>query len=300
MPLDKPTLQSKTPDKNASQQSVGVRNIYYGEVMSVEDLTDGGRIKVKILGLDNKITSVDDLPYCYPLIPKHFHIYPQIGEMVRIFIEDVKYPQRGRFWMGSIISQPQKIGFDSVYTALSTTNMGMVNPEKSPSSYPDAAGVFPEKTDIALIGRNNTDVILRDNQLELRAGKHENDDILKLNTLNPATITLTYEVKKDSDVNNEYYSNTIIASDKIALISHDGTPQFKAARLKDSDRERIYKEGHPIARGDIIVQIMEIFRKALLGHIHPYSGVAVDRNSVISELEKIDFESILQRNIVIN
>lgn len=297
MPYNKHDIQTSDPYKKVTQQSNNIKNIYYGEVVDNNDPTDGGRIRVKILGLDNKITDNNELPHCYPMLPKFLHVYPQVGEMVRIYIEDIRYPQRGRFWMGSIISQPQKMGYDSIYTALSTTNMGLTNPEKAPSTFPDAEGVFPKKTDIGIIGRNNTDIILSEGQVELRAGKHENDDILKLNTRNPASVSLNYERKEDSE---DFYSNTIISSDKIAIISHNGNPQFKAARLTPDDRRRIYNQGHPIARGDLIVSILEIFRKALIGHIHPYSAVPVDKNSVIEELEKIDFDSILQRNIVIN
>ena len=180
MPFDKPIIQaSNSPYRNDNSNTKVTRTIYYGEVISIDDDTDGGRIKVRIQGLDTRLTN-DNLPWSYPLIPKFFHIYPQIGEMVRVFIEDIKYPERSRFWIGSIISQPQKIGFDSIYTALSTTNMGLTIPEPAPSTYPDATGVFPLKTDVAIIGKVNTDVILRINELHLRAGKHENDNILKV------------------------------------------------------------------------------------------------------------------------
>ena len=121
MPFDKPIIQaSNSPYRNDNSNTKVTRTIYYGEVISIDDDTDGGRIKVRIQGLDTRLTN-DNLPWSYPLIPKFFHIYPQIGEMVRVFIEDIKYPERSRYWEGPVISQPQKIGFDSIYTALSTT-----------------------------------------------------------------------------------------------------------------------------------------------------------------------------------
>ena len=181
MPLDKPILQTSNPYKSITDTVSITRTIYYGEVISIDDSTDGGRIQVKIQGFDNR-TANADLPWCYPLLPKFFHVYPQIGEFVRIFIEDIKYPERSRFWLGSIISQPQKIGFDSIYTALSTTNMALTTPEPAPVTYPDAEGIYPLKTDVAIVGKINTDVILRINEVHLRAGKHENDNVLKLNT----------------------------------------------------------------------------------------------------------------------
>lgn len=295
MSFDKPIIQTSNPYKRDYDYSTS-RSIYYGEVMSVDDSTEGGRIQVKIPDLDNR-TDIADLPWCYPMLPKFFHIYPQVGEMVRVFIEDIRFPQRSRFWMGSVISQLQKIGFDSVYTALATTNIGLTNPEPALSTYPDAEGVFPLKTDVGLIGKVNTDVILRINEVHIRAGKHENDNILKLNTKNPAQISLVYETKDDSD---EYYSNAVMMADKIAIISHGGNPRFKAAKLKPEDRKRIFEEGHPIARADVLAEALEIIRKAIIGHLHGYSGLPADKNSIIKDLESINFEAILQKNIVTN
>jgi len=295
MSFDKPILQTSNPYKKEGDYST-TRTIYYGEVISIDDATEGGRIKVKIADLDNR-TALSDLPWCYPMLPKFFHIYPQVGEIVRVFIEDIRFPQRSRFWMGSVVSQMQKIGFDSVYTALSTTNIGLTNPEPAPSTYPDADGVFPLMNDVALVGKINTDVILRINEVHIRAGKHENDNILKLNTKNPAQISLVYETKDDTD---EYYSNAIMMADKIAIISHSGNPQFKAARLKPEDRKRIFDEGHPIARADVLAEALEIIRRAVINHIHGYSGLPADKNSIIKDLESINFEAILQNNIVTN
>ncbi len=296
MSYNKPILQKSNPYKPEGQTSVITRSIYYGEVVSIDDPTDGGRIRVRIAGFDNK-TANADLPWCYPLMPKFFHIYPQVGEMVRIFIEDTKYVERGRFWLGSIISQPHKIGFDSIYTSLSTTNMALTVPEPAPSTYPDADGIYPLKTDVAIVGKINTDVILRINEVHIRAGKHENGNVLKLNTKNPAQISLVYEQEKNTE---EFYSNTIITSDKIALISHSGIPQFKAARLESKDRERIFEQGHPIPRGDVLVEALNIMRRAIINHIHGYSNLPADKNAIINDLENINFEGILQKNIVTN
>jgi len=293
--LDKQVIQTSKSNYIDSSYVV-TKTIYYGEVISIDDDTDGGRIKVRIDGLDNKINN-SDLSWCYPILPKFFHVYPQIGEMVRIILEDIKYPYKSRYWLGSVISQPHKIGFDSTFTSLSTTNYALTIPDKAPSTYPDAKGVFPLKTDVAIIGKVNTDVILRINEVHIRAGKHENDDILKLNTKNPATISMVFEQVGD---NKDYQSSTVIMSDKIAILSHNGNPQFKSAKVESKDRERIFAEGHPIARGDVLVEVLNIMRNAIIGHIHGYSNLPADKNAIINDLEKINLDAILQKNIVIN
>jgi hypothetical protein len=310
--FDKPFIQTTIGEKQLHTGIIRKRTIFYGEVVTIEDETDGGRIKVRIPELDNRVDDID-LPWCYPQLPKFFHVYPQVGEVVRISLEDRKFPERSRFWMGSIISQPQKIGFDSKYTALSTTNLAVTPPDKAPSTYPDADGVYPTKADIAIVGKVNTDVILRVNEVHLRAGKHENNDVLKLNTTNPAHISMIYEPKPGASTpgrpslgittsvsNEDYYSNTIIMSDKLALITHSGDPKFKSARLTPEDRERIFEKGHPMARADVIVEALEVIRQALVNHIHGYSGIEADKNAVITKLEELQFEQIMQKNIVIN
>jgi hypothetical protein len=312
MGFDKPFIQTTNPNRQLHTGIVRKRTIFYGEVVSIEDETDGGRIKVRIPELDNLVDDAN-LPWSYPQLPKFFHVYPQVGEVVRISLEDRKFPERSRFWMGSIISQPQRIGFDTKYTALSTTNLALTPPDKAPSTYPDADGVYPTKADVAIVGKVNTDVILRVNELHLRAGKHENDDVLKLNTTNPAHISMVYEPKPNSSTpgrpslgittsvsNEQFYSNTIIMSDKLALITHSGDPKFKSARLTPEDRERIFDKGHPMARADVIVEALEVIRLALLNHIHGYSGIEADKTAIITKLEELQFEQIMKKDIVIN
>jgi hypothetical protein len=289
-------IQAGNPLRNDINKKDATRTIFYGEVIDIVDETQGGRIKVRILDIDNA-TSNNNLPWAYPMLPKFFHIYPKVGEMVRIFFEDVRYTERGRFWMGSIISQPQKIDFDSFYTALSTTNMAISAPEKAPYTFPDAVGVYPNIEDVAIVGRVNTDIILRVNDLEIRAGQHEPDDLLKLNKKNPASIRLTFDKIEESE---NYISTNVIMADRIGIVSHDGTPKLKAALLNAVDRNKIFEQGHPIPRGDVLVEILKIFRDALVQHIHGYSGLPADVTNAITNLQNINFEGMLQKNIVIN
>ena len=294
--FDKPILQTTNAYKQEGSMIPVTRTIYYGEVVDIVDPTDGGRIKVKIPDLDNK-TGNAELPWCYPMIPKFFHIFPKIGEYVRVFIEDIKYPQRSRYWEGPVISQLQKIEKDTIYTALSTTNMGLTLPLPAISTFPDAVGIYPSLEDIAILGRVNTDITLKVNEVQIRAGQHENGSVFKLNVQNPATFNMVFEPNQSQ---TSYYSNSILQSDKIAIISHDGKPQFKAARLTAEDRAEIFDKGHPIPRGDVLVEALNIIRNALIQHIHGYSGLPADKTAIINSLESLNFDGMLQKNIVIN
>jgi hypothetical protein len=290
MPFDKHYLhQSNAYGKNTNKENP-VRNIYYGEVVSVDDNVGGRRLKVRIPDFDNK-TPDDQLPYSYPIMPMFFWHVPQKGEMVRIFIEDTRFPQRGRHWMGSIISQPQKVGYDGYFTALSTTNVALTAPEAPVSSYPSAKDVFPEISHVALLGRDNTDIILKPKQVLIRAGKHTINNVLELNKKNPAFIQLDFTPTG---------SSAITMADKIAFISHEGEPKLKAFGIEEKERSKIFSETHPLGRADLIVQAMEVMRDAIVSHLHPYNGMAPDPSGKITELQKIDFTKIMQQNIRIN
>jgi len=162
---------------------------------------------------------------------------------------------------------------------------------------PNTTGVFPEIDDVGIIGRVNTDIILKKNQVIIRAGKHMNGDINTLNTKNPSSLTMTFEPIINS---SDYYSNSILVSDKIALLSHNGNPNFKSTILTPQDRINIFENGHPIGRGDIIVYVLNMFRKALLSHKHGYSNTPPLLETILTDIEKFDFDSILQKNIVTN
>lgn len=290
--FEKKYIQTSNPYAKETNKESAVRNIYYGEVVSIDDSFDGGRIKVRIADLDNKTLDAN-LPDAYPALPKFFHVYPQVGEVVRIWLEDVRYPQRGRHWMGNVISQLHKVGRDGFFTALSTTNVGLSNPDKAPSTVPDAAGVFPNIKDIGLIGRDNTELMFKEKQCLLRVGRHTVDNILALNKKNPATIQM--------DISNDGTRSSIIQlADKIAFISHDGNPKLPAVDIDADAISKIFEQAHPLGRGDVIVDALEILRKAILQHIHGYSGLPADKEGIIIDLEKIDFTQILQPNIRIN
>jgi hypothetical protein len=175
--------------------------------------------------------------------------------------------------------------------------MGAIQPLKSVKTNPNTDGVFPDIEDVGIIGRVNTDIILKKNQVIIRAGKHVNDDINTLNTKNPSSLTMTFEPNNSG---TDYYSNTVLVSDKIALLSHSGNPNFKSAKLTAQDRINIFENGHPIGRGDVIVYVLNMFRKALLSHKHGYSNTAPILETILTDIEKFDFDSILQKNIVIN
>ena len=168
---------------NATYEKINNRSIpliRVGEVMDVDDAKKTGRIRVKIDGIDKSDVTVESLPYCVPLTPRFLNVMPKIGELVLVFQYEykkgVKYTEFSsqRFWMGPLISQSNKLNYDPIVDARSVMTGGKF---KLPDiTLSNTEGVYPNTEDIALQGRGNTDVILKEGQIWIRAGKYKDTE----------------------------------------------------------------------------------------------------------------------------
>ena len=107
-------------------------NFSYGVVVLTDDEYDGGRIKVRIKGIDDHIVNDNDLPYCFPRLPKFLSYTPLKGELVNIFFQKKDNKNAYRYWEGPIISQLQKISNDQYLTAQSLLDSSLTSPEQAP------------------------------------------------------------------------------------------------------------------------------------------------------------------------
>lgn len=196
---------NKSLEHKSTNENSGIQMIYHGKVVNIEDKFDSGIIKVRINGLDKSVSD-ENLPPCYPLLPKYLNIYPKIDERVIIFLHTIKNGpsnanQEKRYWLGPLISQPQKLNFDPFYyTSTANEPDGYVAPIEGVSTLPNANGVYPKKDYIALQGRDNSDIIFKNRELLLRAGKHDLNDNILFNKKNPAYIQIKYglnNIKKE-------------------------------------------------------------------------------------------------------
>ncbi len=151
--------------------------IRIGEVVDVDDPKRTGRIKVRIDGIDKDDVLTESLPYCVPLVPRYLNIMPKIGEIVLVFQYEhrkgVKYTEFSsqRFWIGPVISQINKLENDPKTQARSVMTGGQLElPEIRVKNTP---GAYPDSEDIALQGRDNTDLIFKEGEIWLRAGKYK-------------------------------------------------------------------------------------------------------------------------------
>ena len=122
---------------------------------------------------DTKISpwSTED-PHIYlSLLPYQINVIPMKGELVTVFVKDGYKDALDKVYVGPVISHPSKVKMDKSSNSVRLTsknNQGILgeayllgNPN-SDVLFPQSSkkGVFPNPEDIALIGRDNTDIIL--------------------------------------------------------------------------------------------------------------------------------------------
>jgi hypothetical protein len=286
-------MMFKSGDYSPNNNNLLLNNIYTGVVVSVDDVTDALRIKVRVSKIDSSINN-DSLPYCNSLLPKYLNIIPQEGEAVYVLIPNINNPFNNRLYIGSIISQWQHIE-KAFYNnnALSATEYAKTGLERAITNVEQ--GVFPEKKDIALVGRKNTDIILRDNEVIIRAGKHENDNIFKLNKKNPSYQRLKFNIDTDT-------SYSIAVSDKNYLLSHKGN-KLPNSILTDDDVNNLDNITEPIAYGNKLLNILKKMLIILETHAHPYHNSPILPEDPLKELFRDiqkEFETLLSENNRIN
>lgn len=282
---NKPTILSQ-----ASQ----IKNVQIGVVVNIDDPNSLGRIQVKIPGFANKGgdngIDLNDLPWCHPMVPKFFTSLPRVGEGVFIITFSDEKLNSDRLYLGPIISELTNLDMDPVSTtALGQFTFGLIASNVNIDSVPAIKGIFPKKDDIAIQGRYNTDILLRNNEILIRAGKFvestpndNNPYSFEFNTNTPGFFHIRNNIplERKSDQTNEKQSIgsvTNIVSSKINLLTHkDGTPRFDLANQDDqiSDDEilKILETAHPLPFGDLMIQYLKLLKNAFLNHVHNNNG----------------------------
>ena len=187
---------------------------------------------------DNPCTEV---PWAVSLLPKQFQIMPKEGEMCMVLIFDINQPQLNRAWIGPLMSDKSKINYedsDSGGDLLNTNVIPKSSRDKTKNRVESGedlskkggfTGGFPEKLDIAVMSRNNADIVMptfsdsgdnltKNGEVLIRAGKFKfvnstkNGKNLSLNNINPGYLRLK--------VTGGDTTHTTLFSDYIDLVSY--------------------------------------------------------------------------------
>jgi hypothetical protein len=266
----------------------------FGTVISVDDELDGGRVRVHIKGDDPSVYKKTDIPYAFPLLPKHLNIKPQVGEMVFVF-RQYGDGNDERFFIGPIISQPHKFGSDTI-TPDALIRGGSIGPDAAPSTDPENNGLQPNDEDVSIIGRGSTDIIQKKNELQIRFGKSA--DLKKFNRENISYLQLKYDERDKT-------THTNVVSNKINLLTHGGVKNFDLTNPKslitNEEYQKILETAQKMALGTKLVEFLELQRQAFASHVHPYHGMPPDsEQNEIKNYLNFDLNSVLSENILVN
>jgi hypothetical protein len=127
----------------------------------------------------------DKDPFIFlPYLPFFINQIPQPKERVMLFYFDRrKRSGRNKFYMIAPYSSPLTIGFEDSKSSRTNLDDGYSNSKQSYPTIKDAdgkyknpeqnTGLFAEPLDISINGRDSADMILKKNEVLLRAGKHQ-------------------------------------------------------------------------------------------------------------------------------
>jgi len=277
------------------------RSIWTGRVIDIDDATDTMRVKVKIPGLDDIISSDDEKLWCNFFGYKGNITLPLVGEAAYVLIPDVSMPYTLRLWTGPIISDYTNITNDTFHNALTNTNEGSIAPSTKLSNLPESDGLFPtsteNKNDVNLLGRNNSDISLPKNNFKLRAGKAKTGTI-KTNKKNPAILKGTM---KDDDS----LSTITMLADVLVLLSRD-TNSSKLTRnnydISTDDVDNIIKDGYSMLRAEPVIDLLQkIIQFLVVEHVHSYNGKEPINNiESARNLLQYDFNKLVNKGVKLN
>lgn len=295
--------------------------IKLGQVESIEDVAEGGRIKVRLT--EDKRVPLSELPYAFPCLPKTLQSVPKVGECALIITAQQGNGKSQRYYIGPIVSQMQEMEY-SPYNygggkANSLLEGAIVGPHKPINQYSVTDGAFPNKNDVAIVGRKSEDIILKDGEIDLRCGIRQNangdedKDLVGpviLNSDNPAYVQMKYDrnlmgTMGDSVVN--------VIADKINLVSHKNAdrdvnlinPNSKNGQnanplIHDADIPKLMMKLHQVPYGDILVSILEKMCNAITQHTHAMNGLPPCDGVPITQVKAVDLNSILSPHIRIS
>lgn len=287
--------------------------IRLAKVESVTDDQAGLRIKVRLHeDTYQDYPDISSLPYCFPLLPKFVHVNPKIGECVLVILASLDGVTDNRFFIGPVISQQYCKNYDPYLFRSRCLLKGgnSTTPYPNPEMNPDNDGSCPEREDISLQGRQNTDMILKDNEVRIRCGatpfaNGNGDYTLKFNKEDLSYILMRFSSRaNDPNTSIPYRTSVNIVADRINLLSHDSKNTFILNNTKklitDEEMEKILKMAHPLPYGDELIDFLKKLIEVIRTHTHPFSMDPPCFTTPQNDVLETNLDNMLSKSIRIN
>lgn len=287
------------------------RLVYPAIVIRDEDPSDSHRIIARIVsispegeikgGRDRDVPD-DKLPFCLPLESQILYMKPLEGEMVFVVLENPESQTSLRYWKGPIITNKKKLSFQGYKDSRKIYNRStFFANETEESSNPEALAQFPDKGDIALQGRQDSDIMLKPREVFTVAGKFQKDTFQR-NDISPSFLQLKQFSEPISETENEnrldQFSQANLQSTNINLFSPRGKFRDPSlAELENNDDLNNFGENakqlHPVVFGDELIRLLDLMRRVLLNHIHTPHKPALETEET-QELNQYTIDGRLQ------
>jgi len=178
-------------DDASEQNRIKARIVYFNEDTGKIDgnTSESPKNYDQFAGLDIGIPD-SDLVMCVPLFPQFFFSKPQVGEMVYVIMENPNDKTSVRYWIGPIISSKLKLSYQNYEDAVSIYDKTLFYNNKLVGNVPNnLTNIFPQDSDIAIQGRKDADLILKNREALLIAGKFNNKSF-QINNESPSYLRL--------------------------------------------------------------------------------------------------------------
>ena len=293
--------------------SFKIKNVRYGEVVSVNDPDGMGLITVRIAPLDDtKVGNPDKWKVrAFPLLPKQLFVQPKVGEGVLVLMTTLNDDESNRFYIGPVISQMHRMFFDPWFGGGDTYQPGGPKTPDANQDRENAEGAFPGPDDVAINGRKNCDIIVKDDDIRIRAGVKLSSDQSKykivFNKKNPAYMKLKYH---ETPLNGDTNSTATIVSDKIFLLSSKSNAGVTIDNtdpkdlITDEQLNKLLEDAYKLPYGEKLVKLLKDMARIFKEHTHdtscaPPNSLFITRMDSLID-EPLNKEKLLSNNIRIN
>jgi len=289
--------------------------IYIGKVIKIDEKHASNRLKVYVekfdkFEKDRKSRGVGKgLPWATPFLPLHLNIVPKVGEFVKILLHDSGNGEVRREYIGPIVPQKGEYLKEATqYDYQKGMEGSQIDFDKSIKKMPKAKrGLYPTEDEIAIQGRENTDIIFKPSEILIRAHKYLTDKPYEKNEKNPAYINIKTlgstgdeltksqikasngadKIKRAKNDLSQTRTDINLVSNKIYLIGRDSNSSIVKPYFTAEEEEKIEDVLHPIVYGDILKQFIQKLYNWAKAHQHPYDNLPQNREmQCFKELEK--------------
>ena len=223
--------------------------VNYGKVISNNDPMNLGRIRVEpvswqiedqysafkvpfSLNFNEKAWWKTEDPFVFmPLLPLFVYQVPKVGEYVHVIYYNTELQDRNKFYIQGTFSSPNNTQFEPYDSSLAFTAKGERNSlprdiRTNNGEYIniDQIGLYPDVNTIGLLGRYNSDVLLPENGVVLRANTIlDGSDKLDptFNKKHSAISLQKYETRNVDNGTTTYFENNKVVQPVKYLIEYN-------------------------------------------------------------------------------